>query len=137
MYKHKFVFGGLAVLFLMYFGLASNALAREPVVWEMSSRTDLLKGEARGVSVTDNGVLTLAPGFSRIFDSEQAYVWSTAIDSGGNVYLGTGHDGKIFRVTPDGKGSLLYKTTELDVTALVVAGDGAIYAATSPDGKVY
>jgi len=137
MYKHKFVFGSLAVLFLICFGLGSNAFAGEPVVWEMSSRTDLLKGEARGVSVTDNGVLTLAPAFSQVFDTEQAYVWSTAIDAGGNVYLGTGHDGKIFRVTADGKGSLLYKAPELDVTALVVATDGAIYAATSPDGKVY
>ena len=137
MYKHKTVFRSLAVLFLFCFGLGSNAFAGEPVVWEMSSRTDLLKGEARGVSVTDNGVLTLAPGFSQIFDTEQAYVWSTAIDAGGNVYLGTGHDGKIFRVTADGRGSLLYKAPELDVTALVVATDGAIYAATSPDGKVY
>ena len=137
MYKHKTVFRSMAVLFLFCFGSVSNAFAGEPVVWEMSSRSDLLKGEARGVSVTDSGVLTLAPGFSQIFDTEQAYVWSTAIDSGGNVYLGTGHDGKIFRVTPDGKGSLLYKAPELDVTALVVASDGAIYAATSPDGKVY
>lgn len=137
MYKHKNVFRSMAVLFLFCFALVTNAFAGEPVVWEMSSRTDLLKGEARGVSVTDNGVLTLAPSFSQVFDTEQAYVWSTAIDAGGNVYLGTGHDGKIFRVTPDGKGSLLYKASELDVTALVVAGDGAIYAATSPDGKVY
>lgn len=38
---------------------------------------------------------------------------------------------------PDGKGSLLYKAPELDVTALAVAGDGAVFAATSPDGKVY
>jgi sugar lactone lactonase YvrE len=137
MYKHKIRFASLVVLFLMGFGASSNALAGEPVVWEMSSRADLLKGEARGVSVTDNGVLTLAPGISQIFDTEQAYVWSTAIDSAGNVYLGTGHDGKIFRVTPDGKGSLLYKSSELDVTALAVANDGATYAATSPDGKVY
>src|SRR6266481_654722 len=137
MYKHKTVLRSMAVLFLFCFGLVSNAFAGEPVVWEMSSRNDLLKGEARGVSVTDSGVLRLAPGFRQIFDTEQAYVWSTAVDSGGNVYLGTGHDGKIFRVTHDGKGSLLYKTPELDVTALVVATDGAIYAATSPDGKVY
>src|SRR5213079_1033737 len=47
------------------------------------------------------------------------------------------HDGKLFRVTPDGKGSLLYKASELDVTALAVANDGTIFAATSPDGKVY
>src|SRR6202521_3934900 len=103
----------------------------------MSSRTELLKGEARGVSVTDNGTLTLAPRFDQVFNTEQAYVWCAAIDSAGNVYLGTGHDGKIFRATPDGKGTLFYKAAELDVTALAVAGDGAIYAGTSPDGKVY
>src|SRR6266480_1366627 len=90
-----------------------------------------------GVSVTDNGTLTLAPRFDHVFNTEQAYVWCAAIDAAGNVYLGTGHDGKIFRVTPDGKGTLFYKASELDVTALAVAPDGAIYAGTSPDGKVY
>jgi len=136
MYKRKLIFG-LALWFLIGCGFPSNLFAGEPVVWEMSSRTELLKGEARGVSVTDNGVLTLAPQFNQLFNTEQAYVWSTAIDTAGNVYLGTGHDGKIFRVAPDGKGTLLYKTSELDVTALAVANDGAVYAGTSPDGKVY
>ena len=137
MYKHKFLSGLISVLFLTGNGFSTNVFAGEPVVWEMSSRTELLRGEARGVSVTDTGVLTLAPNLSQLFTTEQAYVWSTAIDSGGNVYLGTGHDGKLFRVTADGKGSLLYKAPELDVTAIAVANDGAIYAATSPDGKVY
>lgn len=137
MHKNKNVLSFMAVLFLACSGFAPSALAGEPVVWEMSSRSELLKGEARGVSVTDNGVLTLAPAFSQISDTEQAYVWATAIDPAGNVYLGTGHDGKIFRVVADGKSSLLYKASELDVTAIVVANDGAIYAATSPDGKVY
>ncbi len=58
-------------------------------------------------------------------------------DAAGNVYLGTGHDGRLYRVTPDGHGSLLYDATELDVTALAVAQDGTLYAGTSPDGKVY
>ncbi|HYP00151.1 MAG TPA: hypothetical protein VER76_08175, partial [Pyrinomonadaceae bacterium] len=63
--------------------------------------------------------------------------WSTAADERGNVYLGTGHDGRIFRVAPDGKGTLLYDAAELDVMAVVVGRDGALYAGTSPDGKVY
>src|SRR5437016_8002420 len=136
MYEYDFVSHLIALLFLIS-GLSPIAFAGEPVVWEMRSRTELLKGEARGVSVTDTGVLTLAPSLSQLFNTEQAYVWTTAIDSAGNVYLGTGHDGKLFRVTAEGKGSLLYKAPELDVTALAVAKDGAIFAATSPDGKVY
>src|SRR5919202_239275 len=108
-----------------------------PVVWETSSRAELLSGESHGVSVTDTGALMLAPQFTQVFNTEQAYVWSSTADSAGNVYLGTGHDGKIFRLGADGKGALLYDATELDVTALVVGRDGALYAGTSPEGKVF
>ncbi len=126
------------LLTLIVFGLVvAPVRAGGPVVWETSSRDDLLKGEARGVSVTDTGALMLAPRFAQVFDTEQAYVWSSTVDPQGNVYLGTGHDGRIFKVTPDGKGALLYDAAELDVTALVVGRDGALYAGTSPDGKVY
>jgi hypothetical protein len=119
-------------------GLAATpARGGGPVVWETNSREELLRGEAHGVSVTDTGALMLAPRFVQLFDTEQAYVWSTAADERGNVYLGTGHDGRIFRVGADGKGALLYDAAELDVTALVVGRDGALYAGTSPDGKVY
>ncbi|HZG53993.1 MAG TPA: hypothetical protein VEZ40_17955, partial [Pyrinomonadaceae bacterium] len=125
-----------SLLLLLVFA-ASSARAGGPVVWETNSREELLKGEARGISVTDTGALMLAPRFAPLFDTEQAYIWSTAADERGNVYLGTGHDGRIFRVAPDGKGALLYDAAELDVTALVVGRDGALYAGTSPDGKVY
>ncbi|MDT7690202.1 MAG: hypothetical protein QOE46_2961 [Acidobacteriota bacterium] len=108
-----------------------------PVVWETDSRAELMSGESRGVSVTDTGALMLAPRFTQLFDTEQAYIWSSAADSVGNVYLGTGHDGRIFRVGADGRGALLYDAAELDVTALVVGRDGALYAGTSPEGKVY
>jgi hypothetical protein len=117
--------------------VAPPARAGGPVVWELNSREELLKGEARGVSVTDTGALMLAPRFAQLFDTEQAYVWSTAADAAGNVYLGTGHDGRVFRVAADGRGALVYDAAELDVTALAVGRDGALYAGTSPDGKVY
>ena len=133
MNKYRLSLGWLAVLL---FGV-TTALGGEPIVWEMSSRSELLKGEARGVSITDSGVVTLAPNVSELSNTEQAYIWSTAVDAARNVYLGTGHDGKLFRVGADGKSTLLYKASELDVTALAIAQDGAVFAATSPDGKVY
>ena len=112
------------------------ANAGQPAIWETSGRADLLKGDARGVSISDNGVLMLAPKVTEVFNTQQTYVWSTAVDNQGNVFLGTGHDGRIFRVGPNGSGSLFYDAAELDVTALV-AKDGVLYAGTSPDGKVY
>src|SRR5213593_2596002 len=137
MLKPKQIFPAIAILLLVTCFPSNAVLAGEPAIWQMSSRSELLKGEARGVSVTDNGALKLAPRFDRLFDTEQSYVWSTAVDSAGNIYVGTGHDGKLFRVASNGKGTLVYKAAELDVTALAVARDGAVYAATSPDGKVY
>jgi len=116
---------------------AGATRAGEPILWALNSRAELLKGEARGVSVTDTGALMLAPRFSQLFNTEQAYIWSSAVDQAGNVYLGTGHDGRLFRVAPDGSGALLYDAPELDVTALAIGRDGALYAGTSPDGKVY
>src|SRR6185369_7958384 len=109
----------------------------QPVVWETSARADLLKGDARGVSISDRGVLMLSPKLTELFNTQQTYVWSTAVDSAGNVFVGTGHDGKIFKIPANGTGTLLYDAAELDVTALTVGRDGALYAGTSPDGKVY
>src|ERR1051326_4724136 len=117
--------------------LAQPVLAGQPIVWETSGRADLLKGDSRGVSISDTGVLMLAPKLNEVFNTQQTYIWSSAVDSQGNVYLGTGHDGKTYKITPAGTGSLLYDAPELDVTALAIGRDGALYAGTSPDGKVY
>ena len=116
---------------------ATAAYSGQPVIWETSGRVELLKGDARGVSISDTGRLMLAPKLTEVFNTEQAFVWSSEVDSRGNVFLGTGHDGKIYRVSPDGRGALFYDAAELDVTALAVARDGSLYAGTSPDGKVY
>jgi hypothetical protein len=123
-----------AFLLISFF---SVALAGQPAVWETSGRTELLKGDARGVSISDTGVLMLAPKLIEAFNTQQTYIWSSAIDNQGNVFLGTGHDGKIYRIPASGTGALLYDAAELDVTALAVGHDGVLFAGTSPDGKVY
>src|SRR5260370_149648 len=124
---------GLFLLLALFF----TVHAGQPLVWETSSRAELLKGDARGVSISDSGVLMLAPKLTEIFNTRQTYIWSSAVDSQGNVFLGTGHDGRIYRVGVDGTGSLLYDAPELDVTALAFGKDGFLYAATSPHGKCY
>src|SRR6267143_5520373 len=128
---------GFAVTLLLIGATASATYSGQPVIWETNSRAELLKGDARGASISDTGMLRLAPNLTEVFNTERAFVWSSTVDSQGNGYLGTGHDGKIYRVSPDGRGSLLYDAAELDVTALAVARDGSLYAGTSPDGKVY
>src|SRR6266508_2838337 len=114
-----------------------SASAGGPVFWRVNTRAEIEKGDARGVSIADNGALTLAPALIEVFDTKQAYIWSAAADKAGNIYLGTGHEGRVFKVDPSGKGTLLYKTSELEVMALAVDAQGNVYAGTAPDGKVY
>ena len=92
--------------------------------WRVNTRAEIEKGDAIGVSIAENGTLTLAPSVTEVFDTKQAYIWSSASDTAGNVYLGTGHEGRIFKVDASGRGSLLYKSAELDVTALAVDSRG-------------
>jgi hypothetical protein len=114
-----------------------SASAGGPVFWRINTRSEIERGDARGVSIADNGALTLAPALIEVFDTKQAYIWSAAADKAGNIYLGTGHEGRVFKVDSSGKGTLLYKTSELDVMALAVDAQGNVYAGTSPDGKIY
>jgi len=129
---------GLATISALFLILILNPVkAGQPAVWETSGRAELLKGDASGVSISDTGVLMLSPKLNEVFNTQQTYIWSTAVDNQGNVFLGTGHDGKTYKISSAGTGALLYDAAELDVTALAAGRDGVVYAGTSPDGKVY
>ncbi len=114
-----------------------NLKASEPEIWSINTRAEVLRGDAKGVSINENGTITLAPKLTEIFKTEQPYVWSSAVDTSGNVFLGTGSDGRIFRVDANGNGRIFADLNELNVSALAIGKDGAIFAGTSPDGKVY
>jgi hypothetical protein len=105
-----------------------------------SGRYSSLLGDQKtltNISLTSDDELILAPRFDPVFNTEQTLVWSAAADSNGNVYLGTGHDGKLFRVTPDGQGAAIADFAELDILAIALDAEGVVYAGTSPEGKVY
>lgn len=117
--------------------LPSLLFATETSVWSINSRGDVLKGEAKGVSINENGSVTLSRRHSELFKTGQPYVWASVIGRNGDVFLGTGGEGRIFRVSPDGKGAIFADLDELNVSALAIGRSGELYAATSPDGKVY
>src|ERR1051325_3800015 len=86
-----------------------------PQFWEIRTYDDFRKGKLTNLSLTSDDELILAPRFDMVFNTAQTIVWSAVADSKGNVYLGTGHDGKIFKVDSAGKGDLLVDLAELDV----------------------
>jgi sugar lactone lactonase YvrE len=117
--------------------LAIPLLAVTPQFWEVRTYDDFRKGKLNNLSLTSDDELILAPRFDMVFNTEQTLIWTAVADSKGNVYLGTGHDGKIFKVDTTGKETLIADLPELDVLALAVDSKDVLYAGTSPDGKVY
>ncbi len=117
--------------------LSVTALAVTPQFWENFSQEDLLQGTLTRVSLSSEGRLFLAPSYESVFDTNQPYIFSMARDKAGNIYVGTGHEGKVFKIDTQGKGSLYYQSKELDIFALALDASDVLYVGTSPDGKVY
>jgi hypothetical protein len=127
---------GLAVLIVLL-AFAVAALAVTPQFWENFSQQDLLKGDLKNVSLTSEGRLFLAPAYDLVYDTGQPYIFSMVRDKAGNLYVGTGDSGKVFKIDPQGKGSVYFQSKELDVFTLALDPSDTLYVGTSPDGKVY
>jgi hypothetical protein len=113
------------------------AAAQGTEVWTQTKFDDFEKGTAKGVAIRSNGTLELAPTFKPLVTTPSTYIWDMTSDAQGNVYIAAGGPARIYRVTPAGQASIIFQPNELQVQAIVSDGHGALYAATSPDGKVY
>jgi hypothetical protein len=116
---------------------AGIAWAATTATWEMNTFQDFLPGRFDGVSLSRDGQLALAPRLETFYATEQPVIWSLVADRDGAVYAGTGHRGRLYRVSPDGKGELIWTAPEPEIFALASDGKGTVYAGTSPEGRVY
>jgi hypothetical protein len=124
----------LAIACLM---LVSLAAAEGTRLWQQTKYDEFEKGTVSGIAINSDGSLSLAPEFRALYTSPSSYLWVLACDYEGNVYAAGGSPARVYRITPDGKASIIFAPQELSVQALAIDPSGAIYAATSPDGKVY
>ncbi len=125
----------------MALGFAAAAVAAAwavtPQKWTFRTYEDFLRGKFDGISLTAEGVLSLAPRENPLQGPTEEFYLSLARTSDGVVYVGTGHGGRVFKLDREGKGELYFQASEMDVTALTVDPNGVLFAATSPQGKVY
>src|SRR6266404_2083651 len=119
--------------------LAVLAFAEGTQTWRETSYDDFSKGTPKGVAIRSDGTLEVATSFKAISTLPSTYIWSIVSDSDGTMYIGTGAPARVYRITPDGKATVIFQPKELQVQALALdpKQKGLIYAATSPDGKVY
>ena len=106
-------------------------------VWELSEYKAFLQGKFDNVSLLQPGTLTPAPKLVDLFTSDQPVIWTVATGPDGTTYVGTGHQGRVYRLNSDGKVSLFWSAPEIEVFALAVGPEGEVYAGTAPKGKLY
>ncbi|MCY3714662.1 MAG: hypothetical protein OXH02_15360, partial [Gemmatimonadetes bacterium] len=111
--------------------------ASTPVIWKLAGHGNFINGETRGVSITGKGRLTLSPVLDLVFESDEPLIWSLAADSRGNLYAGTGNDGKLYRIGPSGRSEVFFDAEELEIRSVAIDRNDRVYAATFPDGRIY
>jgi hypothetical protein len=127
----------LAGVCTVVIGMTLLLMAVQPQRWELRSINDYLKGKFEGISVTYDGVLSLSPKEMALEAPAEEFFLSLLVTEGGTVYLGTGHDGKIYKGNSTGQFDLYFQVPEQDIFCLAQDSRGNLYAGSSPNGKIY
>lgn len=116
---------------------SATLLASKTVFWQTATVGDLLRGDVENLSIDGHGRLVLGPATELVTETTSPFLWAMAAALDGSLYVGSGNEGKVFKIDPAGKATTFFDTTELEVHAVALAPDGTLYAATSPDGRIY
>jgi hypothetical protein len=102
----------------------------------LDSLDDLKGGDLKGTSVDSSGAVRAGLSLGALPITDATSVWSSAVLPDGAVLLGTGNDGKVFRVQ-GADVSLAATTDQMAASAMAVAWNGDVVIGTFPDGKIF
>jgi sugar lactone lactonase YvrE len=105
--------------------------------FQSANQTDFLKGDVENLSIDARGQLMLGPATELIYETPSPFLWGVLPAPDGSLFIGTGNDGRVFRVDPQGNGAPFFDAAELEIHALALAPDGGLYVGSSPDGRIY
>lgn len=123
------------VSLIALFFISANTYAVVPQFWRVNSAEEFLAGEGEGFAITSRGELTPAPAMKKIASVTDPFVLSQTTAPNGDHFLGTGNDGKVYRLRGD-ELKLLFTAPEPEIYAVAFA-DGALFVGSSPNGKIY
>jgi hypothetical protein len=121
----------LAVLLISTFTFAEGTRS-----WTQDTYDEFSRGTTRNVAIDSTGALQLAPAFKQVYNTPSTFLWSMVPSNDGAVFVGGGSPARVYRIERDGTAQTVFEPKELQVQSLAVVGD-ILYAATSPDGKIY
>ena len=89
------------------------------------------------VEKTNSNEPAIVAPLKPFFKTGADHIMALAEDSERNLFVGTGNEGIIYKVSPDGAGRVLFDAKENAITALTLGANGVLYAATGPRGILY
>src|SRR5947209_16362436 len=114
----------------------ATVFAAKVKVWNQNTPAAYEKAQLRQVVVSSEGVVRLARQLKPFAGLDATHVWDVVEDKDGNLIVATSNEGKVFKVTPEGKVSVLYAADDSQVLCLALAADGSVFAGTGPSGKI-
>lgn len=122
-------------------GASATIFAVETKTWQQTNMADFERGTLTGLSLSSDGHLVLAPAVKQLYDPSVTFLWAIAVDSKGRIYAGGGGLGgskaSLFEVDPSGTHKTVAELDGMAIQAIAIDTQDRVYAATSPDGKVY
>jgi hypothetical protein len=116
--------------------LLPGAQAAKVKVWHHHTPAHFDKAQLKHAVVTSEGALRLSRRLKPLADLKAMHVWDVIEDRHGNLFVATGDEGKLYKVTPEGAVSVAYTSADSQILCLALATDGTIYAGTGPTGLV-
>ena len=89
------------------------------------------------MSLHTDGYLLPAPSLETLADMDAPILWDAQLDSKGNLYLGTGNEGVIFKVEANGEVTTVFEPNRLMARSIAIDDRDQVYVSVSPDGMLY
>ncbi len=116
--------------------LVPQARAGKVKVWHQYTPAQYEKAKFRHAVVSSEGALRLSRRLKPLVALDATHVWDVAEDRDGNLFIATGGEGKVYKVSAAGKVTVAYAGEGGQALCLAVAPDGSVYAGTGPAGPV-
>src|SRR5262245_20675179 len=99
----------LALTAIVVLLVAPLAGAAKVKVWHHHAPAHFDKAQWMQTVVSNEGALRLSRQLKPLAGINAAHVWDVVEDAQGNLYVATGDEGKLYRITPDGKASVAFE----------------------------
>jgi len=115
--------------------MAGTAVAGT-TVWESTTSQDFNAGELEGVVVVAPGRVRLGPTLEK-FELEEGAVWCLHNVPGRGLFVGTARGAAVYVLVGSKLKNVLKAEEELIISCMTSDGEGNVYAACVPGGKIY